>query len=245
MINRISPWNNKSVAPMQAAAPIIPVIYADNGCPMANNEGHGTIFFISNNGLFLTAAHVVSDYCSFAPPFFTLITSALGITMLKVAWTKCHPIYDVAIGQVMIEESNLSKVNPLILSSKKLVLGTEVAVLGYPRTKTEYQSDDHGNPSFKFTMTPDYYEGKIEDYISDGTPLIKGPLYQTDITITCNFNIKDLSGVSGGPLVSSNSLHVHGIFSSSTDDYALFTDIETVLNWDIFELHTHNIVSII
>jgi hypothetical protein len=44
----------------------------------------------------------------------------------------------------------------------------------------------------------------------------------------------DLSGISGGALVDSTTVHVHGIASSASESYSLCSDIETVLNWDVF-----------
>jgi hypothetical protein len=121
----------------------------------------------------------------------------------------------------------------LHLSDRRLAAGDDVAILGYPRTRTEYAEDADGDMLCRFTFTPDYFEGEILDHHPSGAGLASHwPAYSTNITPPAP--LRDFSGISGGPLVSPDTIEVHGPVCSASDSYSICTDIEPVLSWLVF-----------
>jgi hypothetical protein len=65
-MGKVAPWANHEVPPMQAAGALIPWHEVDGAIQYKHDE-HGTAFFISADGFFLTAGHVVDGYPEFMP----------------------------------------------------------------------------------------------------------------------------------------------------------------------------------
>ncbi len=231
-MQRVSPWANDSVAPLQAAGALVPLVQTERGV-IFDRQFHGTAFFISDAGLFLTAGHVVDQFPNEWPPLTLLILNVHGLTAMRVAWVTRHPTVDVALGLAVIEEGQRAMPSPLALSTQRLTAGRHVAILGYPQTVTQHTIGDDGDALSRLRFTPDFYEGNILEHHPTGVSLAKWPTYSTDISPPPP--LKDFSGISGGPLVATDSLHVHGVASSTSETYALCTDVETVLDWDVFE----------
>lgn len=201
--------------------------------PVFHDQLHGTAFFISEAGFFLTAAHVVEPFPNEAPPLRVVILGGYGVTIMHVAFVTRHPTYDVALGLAVVEKSQPAKPSPMTLSTRTLDAGSHVAILGYPQTRTAHKLSEAGEALSKFTFTPDFYEGDVLEHHPEGVSLARWPAYSTDIVPPAP--LKDFSGISGGPLVAADSVHVHGIVCSASESYAICTDIETVLDWDVFE----------
>jgi hypothetical protein len=140
----------------------LPVVETSKGS-VFDNQRHGTAFFISEVGLFLTAAHVIEDSPNVAPPLRVIIMSAYGMAIMPVAFITRHPSFDVALGVAVIDPHQRTKISPLTLSRKPLASGDHVAVLGYQNSQTHYSEDADGTPLSKFTFTPDFYEGDVLD----------------------------------------------------------------------------------
>jgi hypothetical protein len=231
----ISPWANKSVAPMQAAGPLIPWT-GDGKSARYRSDNHGTAFFITEDGFFLTAAHLVRDLRPIVPQVEIMIVSAFGMATLPVEWVKCHATADVALGRALVDPNHPTKVRPLTLSSRRLEAGEDVAVLGAPHNETDTRVGADGETWQRFTFHgPDYFEGEVLEYHPDGVCLSpRGfPVYSTSIAAPPVF--PDLGGASGGPLVASGSVEVHGILCSSSEGYSICTDIGPILDWEVFD----------
>jgi len=99
--------------------------------------------------------------------------------------------------------------------------GADVAVFGFPRTETEYNNNDE-DPAARLHFTCDYYDGKVLYRCPDGVGLARWPAYMTDIGPGLS---KDLAGASGGPMVCPDTLKVYGLLCSSSESYAVCTDI--------------------
>jgi hypothetical protein len=227
----VSPWANEAIAPLQAAAALVPLVPTDHGL-ILDKELHGTAFFITDDGWFLTAAHVVQDLPADAPPLVAIIFGGPGYVPLCVRKLVLHPGgVDVAIGRVDVNP--ICRPSPMTLSTKRLKTGDAVSVLGYPRTKTTYTTGDNGETLSRLTVTPDYFGGEVLDHHPHGVTLARGSAYTTDIRPPTG-HVQDLSGASGGPLVANDTVHVHGLLCSSSEHYSVCTDITEVLDWEVF-----------
>lgn len=236
----ISPWSNGTIAPLQAAGAIVPVV-ASAGGPILGTECHGTAFFLTDDGFFLTAGHVVEECSLVAPAIVVLIFGGPGYAMMPVQFVTRHPTADVALGKTLVDDGCLP--SPMTLSTRRLQQSEAVAVLGYPRSVAIHSPNSEGKVMSRLRCTPDYFEGQVLDFSPTGVGLSKGAAYVTDI-VAPTPAIKDLGGASGGPLVASASLHVHGILCSSSEEYAVCTDIAHALDWEVFENQNGDIFTI-
>ncbi len=220
---------------MQAAGALIPWHEVD-GVLQYKHEEHGTAFFISADGFFLTAGHVVDGYPEFMPALEVMIISAFGLARLPVLSLKRHPVADVALGRALVDPAERTKPFPMTLSSRRLEPGADVAVLGAAQTETETALDADGQPWQRFKFRgPDYFEGEVLDYLPDGTTIApRFPTYATSV-IPPSPIFPTLGGASGGPLVAPDSIDVHGIFITGSDGYSLCTDILPLLDWEVFD----------
>jgi hypothetical protein len=185
---------------------------------------------------------VVDDFPNESPPLVVVIVNVFGPTVMPVAWVTRHPTADVALGLVVLREHQPAKLSPLTLSTRRLEPGEHVAVLGYPQTVTRHAMSPEGEALSQLSFTPDYYEGDVLEHHPNGVSLAKWPSYSTDIMPPPP--LKDFSGISGGPLVTAENVHVHGVLCSASEMYALCTDIETVLAWDVFKHDAHGSLTV-
>ena len=230
---RQSPWRH-AAAPLQSAGALVPLIDAEGGQALSA-KAHGTGFFVSPDGMFVTAGHVFDFPGDEDPPVMMSIFHATGAILMPVAAVSRHPGCDLAIGWVAGTPEQLALIRPMTLASTTLARGAEVAVLGYPRSVTEYKVDDQGVTLSRLRLKPDYHEGHIEEHHRDGLCLVRGaPAYLT--SIVAKRGDPDLGGASGGPLIDCETLAVHGFLSSSSEEYSICTDIAALLDWECFEL---------
>lgn len=202
MINHISMRDsNGNIAKLeQAIFPIMKEIDAENW------EIIGTGFYITPNGVFASAKHVLDDvidyktkkqkHAIFLAHFYGdnyyLIRPITQIILSDAA--------DVAVG--LPAEFKHNKTGEL-LRNKVLTLSTKIASPGdrlttyaYPKSYAKIK---------EIHCEADYYEGEVTEYHPNGHVLLKTACYQTSINI--------LPGASGGPVFSSDG-HVIGINSS-------------------------------
>jgi hypothetical protein len=163
----------------------------------------GSGFFISTNGLFVTARHVLQapfdtrtgrQVFPIAMVHFHDEGSYLIRPILRCA---LHPLADLTVGVVAPMKRNSDGAH---LGNKILTLnmdpvdpGTRVTTYAYPR----YESVMTGNRQI-FNVVPGFYDGKIIEYLPEGRDrvLLPGPCYRTNIIIH--------HGASGGPVFSSD-----------------------------------------
>jgi hypothetical protein len=103
----------------------------------------------------------------------------------------------------------------------------------YPQSTSRYKLGPNGEVTSSLRVTPDYFEGRVLGHHPDGICLAKWAAYTTDIAPPPG-HVKDLGGASGGPLVASDSVHVHGLLCSASEGYTVCTDIMAALDWDVF-----------
>ena len=227
LANRPEPWANKSIVPFQAAGAYLPLVERD-GELEPDRENHGTVCFLSAQGLFVTAGHVVEHFNDDA---VVTILNGLGMPYMRVKFVLRHPVADLAIGFVEVDPNHSTKISPMTLSRRRLAIDAHVAVLGYPRTKL----GERAGVGTTLQFNPDYYPGDVFDFCPDGVTLTKGPTYLVNMMQPPSF--ADYSGLSGGPVVDPETLEVHAVFSTWLDGengYATCPDIATLLDWEMF-----------
>lgn len=176
----------------------------------------GTGFFVSNNGLFVTARHVLE--APFDPrtgrqvfPISIIHFHEKGSYLIRpVLRCAFHPIADLTVGVAapMTRDSDgtpLTNKN-LALNLDSVPTGAQVATFAYPR----HESVTTESGSQIFNVLPSFYGGEIIDYLPKGRDrvMLPGPCYRTNIRIHhC---------ASGGPVFSKDG-RVFAINSTGFD----------------------------
>jgi len=166
----------------------------------------GTGFFITNNGIFLTAKHVLEDVidnaCKQTHPIaaFLLPThSSCHICPIRKGFMSVEG--DVAAG-IITNPSGEPLLNPFYgLCSNPIKIGDKIFTYAYPKTIHT------GNT---ITIVPDFYQGDIQACYPEGRDkiILPNPCYETSMKI--------LAGASGGPVFNIQG-NVIGINSTSFD----------------------------
>ncbi len=171
-----------------------------------------TAFFISNNGLFLTAKHsLLNGYGKRLPNLFSIhFKEHEQYYVRNLAQVVPHPIADIAAGNLKVMTHNVTKD---ILKNKCVSLdpsicktGEKVCTFAYPQTQiidTKYnQTHAHFNTNFEV--------GHITEVLLCGRDkvLLPGACYRTDMKIAF--------GASGGPVINLDG-NVIGINSTGWD----------------------------
>lgn len=158
----------------------------------------GTGFFIAENGIFITAKHVVTSVLdSHGVPRQPLVILQFGAgnTCYQRPVHRCtlHPVVDVAVGVACPMHHNTTGEplpNKLLrLSATPPPIGGLVATHAYPKTTIL-----HGTPQ-QVHLEPAFFEGHLVEYLPAGRDrvLLPGPCFQTSMVIH--------GGASGGPVV--------------------------------------------
>lgn len=193
----------------------------------------GTGFFISNNGMFVTAKHVVLDNGG------QLIKGLAGIQLLRrenriiVRQAKkivVHPKADVAVGFLFdkrFAEERIQTVNKFFaLTTKTPELGSKVVTIAFPK------GDLTGNATeFRLKLETAVIEGTMEAYHPAGrdTWLLPSRCFQTSMHI--------LGGASGGPVAFGDG-GVFGINSTGYDGIpvSFISSVEDILKLEVNHL---------
>lgn len=194
----------------------------------------GTAFYITTNGIFLTARHVLDDVINQniqthpIAAFHFLPNKQYMIRPILRAFLKNHS--DVAAGLVAEAKHNLTGDllnNKVVILSRSIAKdGTLIHTYAYPKTECTLK---------KIVFSPNYYEGKITSYFPNGRDSVLMPhrCYQTTMNI--------LGGASGGPVFNCNG-EVIGInstgFEQNTNSHISFiSDINEIFNITIDKIN--------
>lgn len=174
----------------------------------------GTGFFITTNGLFVTARHVleaVLDAQGDQRYPILLMQFLPGNRCLYRPILRCatHPFADVGVGVAaeMLDPSGIPLTNNILtLTTEPVPVGAHVATYAYPR-----HSNLSRNGLRVLNLMPAYYDGYIEEYFPNGRDriMMPAPCYQTNIVIH--------GGASGGPVFTPRSGCVFGVNSTGFD----------------------------
>jgi hypothetical protein len=191
----------------------------------------GTGFFISVNGLFVSAKHVLRD------PFDSAGNQKYPICMIhflpdnsykfrNILWCSSHNTADIAIGLAEPVENSETR-EPL--RNAVLTLTTSAPALGETIITYAYPKHRIGNWERKQILEfhPSFYEGQILEPLPHGRGKLPGSGYQTNIHIH--------GGASGGPVVGKSS-RVFAINCSSFDgapDISSVSRIDEILALEI------------
>jgi len=193
----------------------------------------GTGFFISNNGLFATAKHVLLDRNG------NRLTSLAGlhlsrqigkVVIRKAIKFACHPSADVAVGFLADEQYQMhgkQTVNKCFsLTRRHPKVGDKVVSIAYPNGVVD--SNERG---FSVKISTTVTEGQLEEYYPAGRDrvLLPGPCFRTSMPIQF--------GASGGPVAFGNG-SVFAINSTGWDgtDIGFLSPIQS-----LFELSVENV----
>jgi Trypsin-like peptidase domain len=176
----------------------------------------GTGFFIANNGLFVTAKHVLN--APFDPrtgqqlfPVSIIHFHEKGSYFIRpVIRCAFHPVADLTVGVAaqMTRDSDgaLLANKSLVLNVDSIAPGAHVTTYAYPR----YEKVITQSGIQIFNVMPSFYDGEIVEYLPTGRDrvMLPGPCYRTSIRIH--------HGASGGPVFSKDG-RVFAINSTGFD----------------------------
>jgi hypothetical protein len=202
--------------------------------PILKQEGSdpvvvGTGFYISHNGIFVTARHCfescpgqISEKASFAV-FHLLPGNQYTWRPVLRAWHSS--IADVAVGvaaPMQHNETSGSLSNDVMtLTTERPAIGAHVATYAYAGSSF-HKFETHK----ELRLQPDFYEGQIFDYFPNGRDKssVNWPVFETSLHIH--------GGASGGPVVNERGT-VFAINTSSFEgalDVSYVTPIDFILD---------------
>jgi trypsin-like peptidase len=191
--------NSEVITPREAG--IVPIL--------VNEDGYrpiGTAFFITDMGVFVTAKHVVDSFDIQRLVVWQFLPNNQYYPR-PVFQVTCHETCDLAVGVLVQaidpERHELVINNKMMLTTVPPSIGDYVATFAYPNTVIE--PTDVGQ---RLHFNPNFYEGRLEEYLPNGSILLRGPCYRSSMVIH--------HGASGGP-VASTSGRVFAVNSTGMD----------------------------
>lgn len=174
----------------------------------------GTGFFIAENGVFVTAAHVgqavLDEHGNATGPFglFQFLPPNQYYVRPIHRVTR-HLVADIAVGVAAPMHHNTTGApmpnKILTLAAKPPLVGSNVCTYAYPKTVIE-----PGKPQV-VRFEPGFFDGLLLEHLPSGrdTVILPGPCFRTSIVIH--------GGASGGPVVDANGT-VFAVNSTGFED---------------------------
>ena len=195
----------------------------------------GTGFFISNNGLFATARHVLMDSPTSEPSpdlyGIQLIRRENRAIIRQIINISSHPSADVAVGVLFdkefVERGEQTVNKFLSLTSKTPQKGEKVVTLAFPKPLLILSED-----AFELKFTSCVYEGVIEEEYPHGRDrhMLPGHCFQTTMNLE--------GGASGGPVTFGDG-SIFGINSSGIPGLPPVSFVSSAS--DLLELSLNNV----
>jgi Trypsin-like peptidase domain len=177
----------------------------------------GTVFFITTNGLFVTAKHVLQDVLDKKGNQ----TAPIGIIQFlpRNMWIYrpvdrygYHRTADIAIGVPgPLPQSAPLSTNPVLtLTTQPPSPGAKVVTFAYPKHHNFIR--ENGLQELYFSGA--YYDGVLQEHFPEGRDrtMLPGPCYRTSIVLH--------GGASGGPVFGPAG-HIFGVNSTGMDGTAI------------------------
>jgi len=198
--------------------------------PTSEIEVVGTGFFITHNGIFITADHVLEDVIDFRrnqiAHVFLFQFSTDGKYILRPLLRKSgHGVSDIAVGcaaPMKSDSTGESLENDMLsLTLNSPQRGELSSVFAYPHTKIQRKDNEKYDLFFK----PSRHNGHYEEFVPDASKVsgkLKGPCFRISVELP--------GATSGGPVFGPNG-RVYGIVSTNYDgtDISLVTRIQEIL----------------
>jgi S1-C subfamily serine protease len=216
--------------PVDGSAAIFPIIQASDSHPWLPI---GTGFFISKNGLFATAKHVVLDSAGHLLPDLAgihLLRAKNAMIVRQAFKIVTHPRADVALGFLFdkhFAEEGVYTDNKLLRLTRDIPpIGSKVAAIAFPKTERVDSAQ-----TYKILFKMAAMEGIMEQYHPDGrdTLMLPGRCFRTSMNI--------LGGASGGPVVSGDG-SVFGINSTGYESLpvSFISSVQDLFDLDVLEV---------
>jgi hypothetical protein len=187
----------------------------------------GSTFFITRNGLMLTAKHCLYDINNKSTANCPFIIQFLPNNKYLLRGIK-HSLYndtDIAIlipHNTTHNNTNEILTNPVLpLTSRRMFEGEKIASFAWPNSATKWKAD-----MAHLIVGEKWHYGLIEDYHADGQSVLRNSCYQSCMHIE--------GGSSGGLVVNSDG-HIFAINSTGADvigmePYSLLTPVVNCFN---------------
>jgi hypothetical protein len=199
-------WNfySKTGTRQEKTDAIFPLFTINNG----TYRLIGTGFYITENGLFMTARHVIMDICNDLGEtnnhLYILhlhINNSYTLRPVLSTWNSNEADISVGVAAPMSNKQNKKNlVNAyLSLTDKIPPLNCHVVTYAFPSSILTCQDDIQ-----RIYLKPDFYDGVVKEYHKK---VLGGPAYETNMHIH--------GGASGGPVIDYRNGRVFGVNSNS------------------------------
>ncbi len=188
----------------------------------------GTGFFIANDGIFITAKHVIEEIVEHENDAYILHFYGDTYVMRKMAFFTLHEEADIAVAmldRIQFKDSGLYLDNSWsAINLNKPNLGDNLSTYAYPKTmvrREDVQSID---------VIPTVYEGEIVKVypIQRDSLMIRSPCYQVEMGIA--------GGASGGPVFDESGKVVAINTSSVEGESVTFVScIQAILDTSVYK----------
>lgn len=188
--------------------PIIPLRPQGDGTSRVYCDPYeqGSAFFISKDGLFITARHVVGKWSTESYVVMAVHFGLKGKKDCRVLELERHEDLDVAVGLAEKPGPN-GWPYPFTIGTSVIGNGSAILTFGYANTRVSPHRDAEGpidlDDTLQLDMSPRRHAGHVIEHLDRG-PLIPGPCYH----VSCDPG----GGISGGPLIRKRTSCVHGLF---------------------------------
>lgn len=214
-----------------AVFPVMPIHHEDKRKKrvFADPFEQGTAFFLSTDGLFLTARHVVEKHEPTRHSVIAISRQMRARRFCRVTSLTLHPELDVAIG-IAEEPGEDGWPYPFTLATSRVGLGSAVLTYGYAKTGVEERESEEDDPGLGLNFSPRQHKFRVDDYLPKG-PLANGPCYL--------LSRDPGGGVSGGPMIRQRTMLVHAVMSNGStplegEPYMIAVDVRAFVDdWRI------------
>jgi hypothetical protein len=190
-------WSRDDGRPAAGNEAIFPICTPDNSGKLGLI---GTAFFITTNGIFVTAKHVLMNREGSRPiePLIAIHFLPNGVYLKRPVINVSINNTDVAIGSLAVATHNATGQavsNPILtLTSKVPEASGIISTFAYPKSFVKDRDSVR-----EIHLETSWHSGYVTEYLANGrdTVFLPGPCYRTTMDI--------LHGASGGPVMNTDA----------------------------------------